>query len=271
MKTLRPLFIVISLVLIVGMACVIGGTPTSPPPPTPEPQVEQPTQEESPTQVPEPTEEPTAEPTVEENTPEPQATDAPEASDFFTEQFDGDISNYSYFEFHEKYKRAKVDEKITPTTKNGFLVFDLQKKNKWVYVTYDPYTYTDVRLDLTADNRGKNNNNVSLICRYSDEGWYELNIANSGLYDISAYLTSENNYFAIANGGSKEIKTGKYSNDYTFICDGDELTVGVNGIEVYKITDTKYRLREGKVGFGVSSFNVTPILVEVDSFQVSQP
>jgi len=31
---------------------------------------------------------------------------------------------------------------------------------------------------------GTNNNNISLSVRYSDEGWYEFNIANNGLYDI---------------------------------------------------------------------------------------
>jgi hypothetical protein len=266
MKTLRPLFIVISLMLMVGMACVIGGTPASPtqaPVPTQPPA--EPTVAEPPTQAPEPT----AEQPV--NTPEPQPTAAPSASEYFTEEFNGDITNYTYFEFHELYGSAKTDDSVIPTTKDGFLVFDLKKKNKWVYVTYDPYKYGNVRLDLKADNRGKNSNNVSLICRYSEEGWYELNIANSGLYSILAYITSDNRYYTIADGASREIKQGKDSNEYTFICDDNELTAGINGVEVKKITDTKHKLREGLTGFGVSSFDVTPILVEIDSFQISQP
>src|SRR5512145_1892255 len=121
MKTLRPLFIVISLVLIVGMACIIG-TPASPTQaptePPAEPTVAEPTAAEPPTQAPEPT----AEQPV--NTPEPQPTDAPAASEYFTEEFDGDIGNYTYFEFHELYGSAKTDDTVIPTTKDGFLVFD---------------------------------------------------------------------------------------------------------------------------------------------------
>jgi S1-C subfamily serine protease len=192
------------------------------------------------------------------------------SQDYFKDEFEGDISNYTYFEWHE-LGTTKTDNSVIPTTKDGYLVFNLTKANKWVYVTYNPYKYTDVRLDVKADNRGKNTNNVSLICRYSDEGWYEFNIANNGLYWIYAYIRSDGSYNRLYNGGSNLIKQGKDVNEYTLICNGDDITVGVNGVEVKTITDTKYRLRDGKVGLGVSSFNVLPILVNIDYFQVSQP
>ena len=191
--------------------------------------------------------------------------------DYFTETFDGDISNYTYFEFHEKYGSAATDSTLIPTTKDGFLVFDIRKAQKYIYVTYDPYKYTDVRLDLRADNRGKNSNSVSLICRYSDEGWYEANVQNDGLYSILAYVAADGQYYNVFNGGSNLIKQGKDTNDYTFICSGNELTLGVNGTEVKTVKENKYQLREGLAGFGVSSFDSLPILVEVDTFQISQP
>jgi len=194
-----------------------------------------------------------------------------EAQAFYTEEFEGDITNYTYFEFHEKYQSAAEDDSITPTTDDGFLVFDLPKSNKWVYVTYTPFTYKNVRLDMSADNRGKNSNSVSLICRYSDEGWYEVNVQNSGLYDILAYVTADNRYYTIFNGGSTLIKQGKDTNKYTLICDGENLTLGVNGTEVKTLAERKYKLRDGLVGFGVSSFNSLPVLVEVDNFQISEP
>jgi hypothetical protein len=124
---------------------------------------------------------------------------------------------------------------------------------------------------VTADNRGKNNNNVSLICRESDEGWYEFNIANNGLYNILAYIDADRRYYNIYNGGSNAIKTGKDINVYTASCSGTELSLTINGVLAKKIKDSKYNLRDGKVGFSVSSFDVIPILVELDSFTVSQP
>jgi len=270
MKALRPFFILFSLILVVGLACsaATGGSPTAPTQAPQQPPAEKPTdvpQQEAPTK-----ESPTAQaPTAEPAATEVPATEVPAASDYFTEEFDGNISNYTYFEYHE-LGTSKIDESVQPITKNSALVFDLKKANKWVYVTYEPYTYTDVRLDVSADNRGKNNNNVSLVCRLSEEGWYEFSIANNGLFWISAYISGEG-YQLVYNGGSNLIKQGKDVNDYTFICSGDDLTVGINGTEVKTVTDTKYKLREGKVGFGVSSFDVLPILVNIDSFQVSAP
>jgi len=196
------------------------------------------------------------------------STDAP---DFYTENFDGDISNYSYFEWHEKYASAATDSSLTPTTNGGFLVFDINSPQKYVYVNYEPFTYTDVRLDLRADNRGKNSNSVSLICRYSDEGWYEANVQNDGLYSILAYVVSDGKYYPIFNGGSNLIKQGKDTNEYTFICNGNDLTLGVNGTKVKTVTEKIHALREGLVGFGVSSFDSLPVLVNVDTFQISQP
>jgi len=192
------------------------------------------------------------------------------APDFFTDNFTGGLDNYSYFEWHEKTGGEQSDQSLAPTVKDGFLVFDISKAQKWIYVTYDPYTYTDVRLDIKAQNRGKNNNNVSLICRYSDTGWYEANIANNGLYWIYAYIDGEG-YNELFSGGSTLIKQGRDTNEYTFICSGQDLTLGVNGTKVKTVTDKKFALREGKVGLGVSSFDTLPILVEISPFQVSQP
>ena len=140
-----------------------------------------------------------------------------------------------------------------------------------MYVTYQPFNYTDVRLDVTANNRGSNSNSVSLICRYSNEGWYEANVQNDGLYEIDAYIAADGRYYRIYNGGSNLIKQGKDTNSYTFICQGNTLTLGVNGTVVKTIPEKKYNLRDGLVGLGASSFNALPVNVEMTDFQVSQP
>ena len=71
---------------------------------------------------------------------------------------------------------------MTVGVTDGFLLFDLESPGQWVYTIYDPETYDDVKVEVSAENRGTNDNNVSLICRYDPtEGWYEFNIANSGL------------------------------------------------------------------------------------------
>jgi hypothetical protein len=192
-----------------------------------------------------------------------------QGGDFFTDTFDGNIDNYSIANLGDG-----AEDKMNVDVKNGYLVFDLEDKSLYVYVTYNPFTYKDVKISVTADNRGKNNNNVSLICRKSDEGWYEFNMYNSGLYNILAYDATgavSKGFNRIFNGASRAIKQGKDINTYTATCSGDKLTLEINGTLVKEIKDIKYKFREGKVGFGVSSFDVIPILVNIDSFTVSQP
>jgi hypothetical protein len=255
MKAFRPLFVIVAFLLMVGLACSFGGAGTESPP-------DPPTQQDQPTQEQE--EQPTSE-GEEEATEEPD-TESSEGEQFFTDTFDGDMDNYSV-----KNLGTGKEDNMDVNVKDGYMVFDLKGENLWVYVTYNPFTYKDVKISVTADNRGKNNNNVSLICRKSDEGWYEFNIANNGLYNILAYIASDNTWYNIYNGGSTAIKQGKDVNEYTVSCADTELALSINGVDVKKIKDSKYKLREGNVGFSVSSFDVTPILVEVDSFTISEP
>jgi hypothetical protein len=275
--SLKISFLFIGLFVLVSLACgmtsQVDPTATEPPvqieepvvveevtePPVVEPEIELPTPTDIPTQEILPTE--TVAPT--EETFE-EVTEAPPA--YFTEEFDGDISSFSYFLMNGD------ETKMDLFTDNGRLVFDLQGQYLWVYLTYDEYTYSDVRIDLKAENLGKNTNNVSLICNYSDRlGWYEFNISNGGLYWIYAYSELEGDYFTLASGGSKNVRMGRNVNTYTAICQGNKVALYINGILEREHVDTKYNLREGLVGFSVSSFDVLPILVEVDYFSISMP
>ena len=250
----RMLFAFVVLLLAVSLACFGVTTPTSNPP------TAEPTRVSEPTNPPQPTEPPVVatEPPVEQ----------PSAQDFFTEEFDGDISNWTYFT--SKNDVNADTSAVEPIADNGFLVLDL-KKYLNVYVMYDPYTYSNVRLDVRVENRGTNNNNINLVCRSSDEGWYEVAIANNGLYDIYAYDGVKGNYARLANGGSNKIKAGKEVNEYTFICNERNLILEINGFETTKYTDNQYVFREGQIGVGASSFRDVPVKVEFDWVKISEP
>jgi hypothetical protein len=157
----------------------------------------------------------------------------------------------------------------------GNLVWGFDSKSVYYYLFYNAFEYEDVQVDVRANNRGKNNNSVSLICRYDPKvGWYEFNIANNGLYDILFAEQTEGgkpHWNRIANGGSNEIKPGLEVNEYTIKCQGDELSLVVNGEDVISIQDKKYRLRRGGVGVSVSSFNILPVLIDMDWFKISEP
>jgi len=123
---------------------------------------------------------------------------------------------------------------------------------------------------MNAENRGRNNNNVSLVCRMNESGdqWYEFSVESGGLWYLYAV---DGAYNIIGNGGTNALKQGKEVNEYQLVCDGNEITMYVNGDKINTITDTKYGLNEGYAGFNISSLNVLPITVEVNWFEISEP
>ncbi|MGR8951526.1 MAG: hypothetical protein ACU83V_03835, partial [Gammaproteobacteria bacterium] len=121
---------------------------------------------------------------------------------------------------------------------DGYLTFEL---GKWLigYLFYKPYEYSNVRIDVSVENRGTNVNNVMMVCRASDEGHYLVTIANSGLYAMYAFDGVKNDYYRIADGGSTKIRPGKEVNEYSLVCNDKSLIVYINGNETRNYTDNQ--------------------------------
>ena len=207
-----------------------------------------------------------------DNTNAGDATPDSSGEKYFTEEFDGGYDDWS------KSIVLGSDETnesgLSLETDGGFLVFDVDTKYLFTYLFYEPFDYDNVVVEARVENRGTNNNNISLICRYSDEGWYEFNIANNGLYDIlygSKNDAGEIVYAPIADGGSNKIKSGKDVNEYKIICKERTLSLFINGTETRVLKENNVVLRDGKVGIGVSSFKDLPVKVDVDWVKISQP
>jgi len=105
---------------------------------------------------------------------------------------------------------------------------------------------------------------VSVICRYSDNGWYEFRINSQGYYEVvkfDAYLKDQdkNAYTDLSSGihRSPLVKTGKEINRLALSCIGKEIKVLINNEQVFLdrrpliITDDSFS--EGSIGFGVSA------------------
>lgn len=149
------------------------------------------------------------------------------------------------------------------------------KGETWVYFLNKNFTYEDVQLDTRVENLGQNTNYTGLFCRMSEDGWYEANILNTGEYFIYLYDPNNGGLKSLGQGGSNLINMGKEINEYTFVCKDDELILGINGIEVTRVT-TKIGgawalLRDGQAGIFVASTYVFPLLVEFDWFTASVP
>jgi hypothetical protein len=266
MKALRRMLFLAIVLLLVGLACsaVSGGgsAPTQPP------ATEAPTQPVSnpPTTVP-PTEALVA--TVTE-APVATATEAPvQAQDFFTEEFDQDPGSNWSIDVLGPGADAYKDSVKTDFT-DGRMRFEIPKKDLYVYYTYNGNSYDNVRIDMRADNRGVNSNNVSLVCRISDDGWYEWSVGSDGSWYLYAVTDK---YNVLTNGGTLFLKQGKTENEYSMVCKDKQISMFVNGQEIKQspVTDSKYGLRDGTVGFNISSLKVTPVIVEVEWFKISEP
>jgi hypothetical protein len=147
-------------------------------------------------------------------------------------------------------------------------------KLPWVYWIDTSSTYTDVQVDAVVTNNGNNANGVSLICQYSDAGWYEFSVSNAGLYTIYAYdpsLPPLQAHVALATGGAAPIRTVKGKNTYTAICKGNELSLLINDTPVHALTDRLYNFTEGNIGIAVSSPLKLPVDVQFESVSVSIP
>jgi len=255
----RMLFAFAALLLFASLACWGGTNPIPAQPPT---------NEASPaTEMPE-------QPQVEE--PAPVATEPPvqqpSAQQFFTEEFDNGFSDWSRYDVIGS--KETNEDGLTLEIDNSRLVFDFSTKYLYTYLYYQPYEYNNVAVEARVENRGTNNNNISLVCRYSDEGWYEFNIANNGLYNILyGFVAADGDigYGRLADGGSNKIKSGKDINIYKIICKDRKLSLYINGIETRVIEDNQYVLRDGKVGISVSSFKDLPVKVEYDWVTISEP
>ncbi len=265
MKPVQPVFFLTAFLLLVGLACATisgGGTaPTEAPLPAP-------TQE--PVQIIPTATEPEPEPTQVPATEAPSATqteEAPAASEFFREEFDSQdaLANWDSFSLGSGEDRNLVIEQ-----EGDHLLFDLGDKNLYVYYMYKPHEYDDVSIRLNAENRGRNNNNVSLVCRMNSEGtqWYEFSVESGGLWYLYAV---DKKYNIVANGGTNALKQGREVNEYAMTCKGDEIALFVNGEEIRSVSDKTYGFNRGLVGFNISSLNVLPITVEVNWFEISQP
>jgi hypothetical protein len=127
-------------------------------------------------------------------------------------EFDGGLD--SWFTLNGMERKM-----VSGETANNRLRFEIDDDNRWLYFIYNDYIYTNTRIDTKVENLGMNNNNISLICRYSDDlGWYEFNIANNGTYTILWYdNVSLKDYKLLYSGGSNLINMGRTLTVYSHL------------------------------------------------------
>lgn len=167
------------------------------------------------------------------------------------------------------------------TEMGGRFVIDLPSAETYSYAFVDGASFGDVYVEVDVETVNADNNGIALICRQSDDGWYELRIATRGpntgsyqmfRYDPSLLARKRVPYVNLLNNLTKvntpDIVNGILKfNTIGLSCKGEELRVFINGMEQLppdKQVVTDGGLDEGSVGFGAMSFGGGPVQIEFD-------
>jgi hypothetical protein len=225
-------------------------------PPTQAPPTEAPPTQAPPTQVP-----PTAEPT--------QKTTFSSGDVIYFTDFDGpeDWEN-GWIQFADK----DMDYSIYKS--DGFLYVEVPDQYSTVFAFYDELYFerdkADVYVETYFQNLSTHNiNNVSLICRATDAGWYEFSMVSGGLWQIWKY-DANTGYKMINNGGIPDLD---YDAPHYLgaTCIGDMLTFYVDGEELHNGSIKDSTFREGQVGLSVYADDWEDVIIEFDYFYVEAP
>ena len=208
--------------------------PTQPPPATPE----------------------VVEPTQAELTPEPLPL-------YFTDEFD---TTSTYWEF------LQAGGMIPPVTafQGGTLRIDMTSPDTWLIGIHNANTYSNVFVRATTSVSPAGS--TGLICRYSEDGWYEFNIAHDGTYNLllGQWLSpGVAKYIPIINDLSNKL-TGGAPNEIGLFCEDNFLQLYANGTLIRRVEVTNFGLTNGKIGITASSFSEVPMSGMFEKISVAE-
>ncbi|MGW8249129.1 MAG: S1C family serine protease [Anaerolineales bacterium] len=160
-------------------------------------------------------------------------------------------------------------DKYDASYQNSRVIVEVNATDTSAYLVYDGFLPPDVRVDTAVELvQGTNRNNISLLCRASDAGWYEFSMNSGGYWFIWKY--EDGKYNELARGASKAINMQKTTNEITATCIGTELTFYVNQTEMGSVRDNRFK-DDGQVGVSVSTFDIPGVGVEFDWFAATVP
>lgn len=181
----------------------------------------------------------------------------------FTEEFDA-VS--SYWEF------LQTGGTSTPVTsfQGGSLHIDISSPDTWLVGIHNANSYSTVfvRAQTAATPTGS----IGLICRYSEDGWYEFNVSNDGTYSLllGQWLSPGIvKYSPIINDLSNKL-TGTSTSEIGLFCEDNFLQLYAGNTMIRRVEVTNYGLTEGKVGITAASFAEFPMSAIFEWVQVSQ-
>jgi hypothetical protein len=155
---------------------------------------------------------------------------------------------------------------------NGLLRFDLPSANSWYYAIHNVHDYEDV--NITAKFSGPPSGSTGLICRHSENGWFEFNIASDGTYNVlfgQSLGDGIANYLPIASDPSEYLSPGTMDYEMGLTCQQNLLSLFINGKLIRNLDVSRFVLTVGKVGISTASFEEAHSIITFEWFRVNQP
>lgn len=208
----------------------------------------------------------------EATTTESAESPTPTPNPYYVDEFNTDLTKWSTFMTSGDSRMV-----IPPVVDRGVLPLQLLQVDDRVgqyYLINDAFSYSDVKVEAVVTNRGNNSNGVGLICRYSNVGWYEVQVSNSqkfAIYVVDSIGLVSQGYNEVFTGESSAIRSGPSTNVYTLTCKGKTISLSVNGQLVGEFEDTYLGLTDGKIGLSIWSPQTLPVIVDIETLTVSAP
>jgi len=199
-------------------------------------------------------------------TPKPTNTATPGPGDVV---YHTDFNNFTGWRAFPLQTNGKLLTEI----QGGQLDVKIQSRDTYAYILNisQSNSSSDMAVETLAQRgNGTNRNNVTVVCRASEKGWYEFTITSGGLYNIIRFDADPINWTLLASGGSAAIQMQDKPNKITAICQGDTLTLVVNDQTLATANDSRYLYGTG-FGLSVSTFDIGNVTVDFDYVTVSLP
>lgn len=192
----------------------------------------------------------------------------------YSTDFDGTGDDWEEGWFH--FTVPAGEETYDAYVDNGNMYVGLGVTRTTVYLMYEPISMprgnADMLVKAATDNVGNvRNNNISVVCRATDEGWYEFSISSSGLWWIYKYDAVTGEYLSLIQGGVPNYNKNITDHVIAASCIGDELTFYYDGTALKNGQVNDNTFREGGFGVSVYADNLPDVEVEFDWFEVEVP
>jgi len=131
--------------------------------------------------------------------------------------------------------------------------------------------FSDARIEVDAGKiAGPDENRIGLICRYTNNQYYFFVISSDGYYGIGIFNNGQSALLGQTQmQSSDKIKIGTAINHLRADCNGDTLSLVVNGFLVAQVHDPN--LKHGDVGLLAGTFTHPGVDVIFDNFVVMKP